>query len=160
MIRRPPRSTLFPYTTLFRSAGFPLRGRAAERRAPDGPPRRRARAARRGTRVQLLDRDAANRHATASSLDPRGAVHRRARTPQAGAEVCRGGAGVRAVRPCERSVTRVAPRSAAPHGGSGAAGPSGTDITAPTGPRGRAWAEPGTGRGEARRERARVAPWP
>src|SRR2546422_11152774 len=23
MIRRPPRSTLFPYTTLFRSAGFP-----------------------------------------------------------------------------------------------------------------------------------------
>src|SRR5258708_26921155 len=30
MIRRPPRSTLFPYTTLFRSAGF----------APDGiPPR-------------------------------------------------------------------------------------------------------------------------
>src|SRR6266536_4802949 len=35
MIRRPPRSTLFPYTTLFRSAGphrrgiSPLRGRAA-----------------------------------------------------------------------------------------------------------------------------------
>src|SRR5260370_25088237 len=25
MIRRPPRSTLFPYTTLFRSAGFALR---------------------------------------------------------------------------------------------------------------------------------------
>src|SRR3989454_1893016 len=24
MIRRPPRSTLFPYTTLFRSTGFPL----------------------------------------------------------------------------------------------------------------------------------------
>src|SRR3712207_7694449 len=24
MIRRPPRSTLFPYTTLFRSLGFPL----------------------------------------------------------------------------------------------------------------------------------------
>src|SRR3712207_7855084 len=24
MIRRPPRSTLFPYTTLFRSGGFPL----------------------------------------------------------------------------------------------------------------------------------------
>src|SRR5689334_24234053 len=32
MIRRPPRSTLFPYTTLFRSAarpGVPLRGGAA-----------------------------------------------------------------------------------------------------------------------------------
>src|SRR2546430_12103355 len=26
MIRRPPRSTLFPYTTLFRSYGFGLRG--------------------------------------------------------------------------------------------------------------------------------------
>src|SRR5260370_3467011 len=26
MIRRPPRSTLFPYTTLFRSAGHPPRG--------------------------------------------------------------------------------------------------------------------------------------
>src|SRR5260370_9261426 len=44
MIRRPPRSTLFPYTTLFRS---PLLGRAsrrhgadhrlAERRPPGGP---------------------------------------------------------------------------------------------------------------------------
>src|SRR5256885_10378558 len=27
MIRRPPRSTLFPYTTLFRSAGRPQEGR-------------------------------------------------------------------------------------------------------------------------------------
>src|SRR3712207_8686743 len=26
MIRRPPRSTLFPFTTLFRSAGLPLEG--------------------------------------------------------------------------------------------------------------------------------------
>src|SRR5258705_1848937 len=26
MIRRPPRSTLFPYTTLFRSVAFPYRG--------------------------------------------------------------------------------------------------------------------------------------
>src|SRR3712207_8248141 len=26
MIRRPPRSTLFPYTTLFRSGRFPFRG--------------------------------------------------------------------------------------------------------------------------------------
>src|SRR2546429_739171 len=30
MIRRPPRSTLFPYTTLFRSA--PLRGQAGQQR--------------------------------------------------------------------------------------------------------------------------------
>src|SRR5690348_17917170 len=31
MIRRPPRSTLFPYTTLFRSAGQVARVRRAER---------------------------------------------------------------------------------------------------------------------------------
>src|SRR3712207_7385797 len=42
MIRRPPRSTLFPYTTLFRSAGRRvLRGLAAElqrrRLLPEGP---------------------------------------------------------------------------------------------------------------------------
>src|SRR2546421_4384265 len=30
MIRRPPRSTLFPYTTLFRSQGLPQSGRGAE----------------------------------------------------------------------------------------------------------------------------------
>src|SRR5258706_2374893 len=39
MIRRPPRSTLFPYTTLFRS---PVRGRerrAAEGRCPRSPDR-------------------------------------------------------------------------------------------------------------------------
>src|SRR3712207_7898000 len=38
MIRRPPRSTLFPYTTLFRSAGdhrVPVPGRRAERDHPD-----------------------------------------------------------------------------------------------------------------------------
>src|SRR2546430_15099233 len=42
MIRRPPRSTLFPYTTLFRShiASFQVKGCAdllATRRAGDGP---------------------------------------------------------------------------------------------------------------------------
>src|SRR5258705_3967886 len=49
MIRRPPRSTLFPYTTLFRSRGLSLRldpRRAPRaRRAESGPraaPRRRA----------------------------------------------------------------------------------------------------------------------
>src|SRR3712207_8939939 len=35
MIRRPPRSTLFPYTTLFRSQALRL-----ERAREDGPPRR------------------------------------------------------------------------------------------------------------------------
>src|SRR2546427_2316816 len=39
MIRRPPRSTLFPYTTLFRSAAVFQRGHAAIGRAKqhDGP---------------------------------------------------------------------------------------------------------------------------
>src|SRR5258707_3803954 len=37
MIRRPPRSTLFPYTTLFRSPrpSFPPAGRSASPSAPD-----------------------------------------------------------------------------------------------------------------------------
>src|SRR2546430_4377392 len=34
MIRRPPRSTLFPYTTLFRSVGDPPRGMRARRAVP------------------------------------------------------------------------------------------------------------------------------
>src|SRR3712207_8794097 len=41
MIRRPPRSTLFPYTTLFRSVGGGRDGRRSRR-----SPRRRPRAAR------------------------------------------------------------------------------------------------------------------
>src|SRR5689334_24338822 len=41
MIRRPPRSTLFPYTTLFRSAPRPLRPRWYRRRhRPECPCRR------------------------------------------------------------------------------------------------------------------------
>src|SRR3712207_6929543 len=39
MIRRPPRSTLFPYTTLFRSPG----GRPGRRGSRRRPPRRRGR---------------------------------------------------------------------------------------------------------------------
>src|SRR5438270_10517939 len=54
MIRRPPRSTLFPYTTLFRSPGSPDAGAAV------GPPRprgRRQRVRRDGGRGQLRGRD-------------------------------------------------------------------------------------------------------
>src|SRR5690348_17850402 len=42
MIRRPPRSTLFPYTTLFRSGVAAVRRHAATPRHPrgDGPPER------------------------------------------------------------------------------------------------------------------------
>src|SRR3712207_7390106 len=36
MIRRPPRSTLFPYTTLFRSGGAPRRGARRRGRALGG----------------------------------------------------------------------------------------------------------------------------
>src|SRR3712207_7819646 len=36
MIRRPPRSTLFPYTTLFRSGGVPGGGAALARGRPAG----------------------------------------------------------------------------------------------------------------------------
>src|SRR5258707_5905443 len=42
MIRRPPRSTLFPYTTLFRSSGRAFRRRTYPppiRRPPSGPDR-------------------------------------------------------------------------------------------------------------------------
>src|SRR3712207_8305435 len=38
MIRRPPRSTLFPYTTLFRSAGAAVGGHGAGRGAAAGRP--------------------------------------------------------------------------------------------------------------------------
>src|SRR5215469_18375429 len=55
MIRRPPRSTLFPYTTLFRSRRLPVRRRVRHRRAQDRPrhlPARRDRAAdRKSTRL-------------------------------------------------------------------------------------------------------------
>src|SRR5262245_66349776 len=55
MIRRPPRSTLFPYTTLFRSRGqrqhpaqLQIHGRRSLRRAEPALPRHRRRALRRG----------------------------------------------------------------------------------------------------------------
>src|ERR1044071_10015164 len=38
MIRRPPRSTLFPYTTLFRSPPAPVRPRGELRHPARGPP--------------------------------------------------------------------------------------------------------------------------
>src|SRR2546425_3458880 len=60
MIRRPPRSTLFPYTTLFRSrpldsrrsAAAPGRGRLHRRRG--GHPRRRKRRKRTGKRLESI----------------------------------------------------------------------------------------------------------
>src|SRR3712207_7863156 len=40
MIRRPPRSTLFPYTTLFRSDGAAAAGHRGEDPCGEGPPPR------------------------------------------------------------------------------------------------------------------------
>src|SRR5215475_15209848 len=54
MIRRPPRSTLFPYTTLFRS---PRRGAGSSARCPGSPPVPAARAAGRRPRGRSLPRD-------------------------------------------------------------------------------------------------------
>src|SRR3712207_7329301 len=45
MIRRPPRSTLFPYTTLFRSPRGPEPQAAPRRRGEAGPPAHRGAAA-------------------------------------------------------------------------------------------------------------------
>src|SRR2546425_8762732 len=77
MIRRPPRSTLFPYTTLFRSGQHPrrgTRGAAARRAALAQQPRpHRARGAarlpRRGPRGE------------APPARPRAPLHRRPRAP-------------------------------------------------------------------------------
>src|SRR5687768_17806186 len=61
MIRRPPRSTLFPYTTLFRSA-VGVRARGAAGRGPD---------------VQRVrDRDARRRHQGVPGSGDAGDVHR------------------------------------------------------------------------------------
>src|SRR5256885_10478285 len=49
MIRRPPRSTLFPYTTLFRSTSCV---RSASRPRPSRPRKRRARCASRSSRSE------------------------------------------------------------------------------------------------------------
>src|SRR2546428_6068216 len=62
MIRRPPRSTLFPYTTLFRSDDDPER-RAARRARGPASFSRGGRAARRGARDRGQRRDLRGRAA-------------------------------------------------------------------------------------------------
>src|SRR5437588_2988529 len=51
MIRRPPRSTLFPYTTLFRSTGAGRRHHRTARHADDRRPARPAPVDRKSTRL-------------------------------------------------------------------------------------------------------------
>src|SRR3712207_9470713 len=65
MIRRPPRSTLFPYTTLFRSDRAPARARRVHRPRPLQAHRTRS--------VRVLHRPPSRRHA---------AVGRRARSEE------------------------------------------------------------------------------
>src|SRR5258708_36251418 len=86
MIRRPPRSTLFPYTTLFRSdgiaalgrAGIPVREAVVNRVLPDGgacPVCDRRRADERKTIAAIRRRFARGRTVTlvaASVKEPRG----------------------------------------------------------------------------------------
>src|SRR5438034_9970370 len=78
MIRRPPRSTLFPYTTLFRSGRTPWRHRV--RPAEDGVPREKARGAV-GTRVAhaevIVERAADVEPCRAVSRDAPGVTDRR-----------------------------------------------------------------------------------
>src|SRR2546425_412674 len=90
MIRRPPRSTLFPYTTLFRSEGAPAAGRRGERRHPGGqaPPRPRLRGGFRGRGGPERDRQRAGRAARGAGHGREAALHpaAAARDGRAGAE--------------------------------------------------------------------------
>src|SRR2546426_8481614 len=61
MIRRPPRSTLFPYTTLFRSTRHGPAGRRSIPRSRGPRPRRRSRRRRRELERQPLGHYAASR---------------------------------------------------------------------------------------------------
>src|SRR3712207_8078523 len=65
MIRRPPRSTLFPYTTLFRSAGPARGGRAAGAARALDPGRAAVRARRAHARRDRPRHAAAHRYAAA-----------------------------------------------------------------------------------------------
>src|SRR5688572_32135101 len=71
MLRRPPRSTLFPYTTLFRSHAIALVGRARRARVLDGGvavERAAVRRARDGTDAPTASRD---RHPARRARQPR-----------------------------------------------------------------------------------------
>src|SRR3712207_8937384 len=70
MIRRPPRSTLFPYTTLFRSPGdVPRAGGRGERGVPGLRPGRRLQEVHGGSVLHLLDGDPAERDRKSTRLN-------------------------------------------------------------------------------------------
>src|SRR3712207_8103579 len=74
MIRRPPRSTLFPYTTLFRSLDRRSDG-ALRLLPPGGPPDRRLRADRDPRHAARAVRDAAPGHRPACDRGLRSEEH-------------------------------------------------------------------------------------
>src|SRR3712207_595123 len=99
MIRRPPRSTLFPYTTLFRSGEL----RAAVRAAPhEGPPRLPGRATTRRAMAHLATGRHRDPHRTPAH---RSAAHDRSLIPHPGRRRTRSGAtGLRRGRAPARST--------------------------------------------------------
>src|SRR6266581_7158790 len=92
MIRRPPRSTLFPYTTLFRSRRSA--GARAQDRAPLGAPQRlAARAWAQRDRRRRRARAARERRAAGLALRRFGVVAARPEAPRGQADPVRRGAG-------------------------------------------------------------------
>src|SRR2546430_10208336 len=67
MIRRPPRSTLFPYTTLFRSPGVLVAGQCPRAREHDQAPRGAPERSARPGRDRAPDGEATVRHDTSWS---------------------------------------------------------------------------------------------
>src|SRR2546422_7547552 len=89
MIRRPPRSTLFPYTTLFRSPAEPGAARPASGAVPSRPvaPRPDGRAAARADADRKEGRPSRRDEGAAAISPPRDArirPHRREETVRAG----------------------------------------------------------------------------
>src|SRR3989449_7058897 len=99
MIRRPPRSTLFPYTTLFRSARIPSTISVSRAHSRTGAP----------VRARWMVRAVPQEPAPTTAIMPRGPGRRRrgarrggARCPHAGARCSRGGAARRSRPPRRR----------------------------------------------------------
>src|SRR2546427_12971120 len=124
MIRRPPRSPLFPYTTLFRSLrAAPVRGDDS-RRGP-GATRRGLRRVLRAGRLQR-GRSAGGPHRGQAPRAGGQAARRRAR--RVGGRGAGGGAGRRKRRPSHGGGGRGGPPAPAPRDGGGGA-PPGTPVS-------------------------------
>src|SRR5256886_16267130 len=106
MIRRPPRSTLFPYTTLFRSAppgGRRPAHRGRSRRRAVVRPRARVGSQRPGGRARCLSAGARAGSASCRRAGEPGTAAGRIRSRRGGGDALPGGAG-RPSRPRDRLV--------------------------------------------------------